>query len=313
LVGRVTVIHVVITKQRSVVEITRPRLDLCVSCGEQDAVAGVLCSACAARLCKSPLCPEQIVVEPTSAPAAGLVDCWGRINALPMTPTPVGREPEGLSILDPSVSRKHAIIECRDGKRWEVIDRASSNGTHVDGKRIIGRAPLEPGSSVFFGDVGFLVVSPLPQGRLAAVSHPTWMPEAGPPVLIDDEPDPESETTFSGLCDGRLVLIEHSGGAGGVLELGSTAAQLTLAQFELFRVLRDRMNEDVGSDERVRGFVRSSELLAHLPWDTARAEENHLKQLIRRARRTLSRAGVIDIIEARHGFGYRLRVRTYST
>jgi DNA-binding response OmpR family regulator len=59
---------------------------------------------------------------------------------------------------------------------------------------------------------------------------------------------------------------------------------------------------------QVRGFVRSSELLASIAWDTREPDDNHLKQLIRRARRLLIRAGLGDLIESRQRFGYRLRV-----
>jgi DNA-binding response OmpR family regulator len=69
------------------------------------------------------------------------------------------------------------------------------------------------------------------------------------------------------------------------------------------------MYTEVGRDERVRGFVRSTELLASLSWDTARPEDNHIKQLVRRVRQALARASMGDLIESRHGFGYRLRVR----
>jgi hypothetical protein len=235
-------------------------------------------------------------------PEVGLVDCWGRINAVG-SPTLVGRDQEGLSLLEPSVSRRHAVIECTDDAAWQVRDTGSSNGTTVNGRRIVGRAEIRSGDILFFGDVGFLFLAPLPETEALPAIHATLTP--GPA-----EEDEENEETFSGLRDARFALVEHSGGAGGVLDVGGCAVQLTLIQYELFRVLRERMSVDDGRDERVRGFVRSSELLVSLPWDTARADENHLKQLIRRVRRTLARAAVPDIIEARHGFGYRLRVRT---
>jgi hypothetical protein len=251
------------------------------------------------------LCAEQVVWEngPTST-EAGLVDCWGRIKLLD-SPTVLGRNAEGISILEPSVSRVHAAIERTAPSTWQVSDRGSSNGTTVNGKRV-NVAPLRSGDIVFCGEVGFLFLSPVPWNEAeeeVPQSHPTWTPT---PVL--DEPD-EEEETFSGLRAAKLLLLEHSGGAGGVLEFGQSAVQLTLVQYELFKVLRDRMAEDRGRDDRVRGFVRSSELLARLPWDTSRADENHLKQLIRRVRRALARSAVPDLIEARHGFGYRLRIR----
>jgi hypothetical protein len=218
----------------------------------------------------------------------------------------VGREQEGLSILEPSVSRRHAVVECAGGV-WQVRDSGSSNGTTLNGKRLVGPADLTSGDTLFFGDVGFLFLVPLPDSvPLLEAASPTWLPA---PNAEEDDAESQEET-FSGLRDGNFDIFEHSGGAGGVLEFAESAVQLTLVQYALFKVLRDRMSEDRGRDERVRGFVRSSELLASLPWDTARADENHLKQLIRRVRRTLARGAVPDVIESRHGFGYRLRIRT---
>jgi DNA-binding winged helix-turn-helix (wHTH) protein len=54
--------------------------------------------------------------------------------------------------------------------------------------------------------------------------------------------------------------------------------------------------------------VRAIELLTDLPWNTASPDDNHLKQQIRRVRKALTRLGLDDVIEARHGFGYRLTV-----
>jgi hypothetical protein len=116
------------------------------------------------------------------------------------------------------------------------------------------------------------------------------------------------EETFSGLRTADLRLVAPSGGGGGVLEIDGRAVQLTLIQLELFQVLWTRMMSEAGMDERVRGYVRSSELLGTLAWDTPKPDDNHKKQLVRRVRRTLSRAGIPDIIESRHGFGYRISV-----
>jgi DNA-binding response OmpR family regulator len=65
-------------------------------------------------------------------------------------------------------------------------------------------------------------------------------------------------------------------------------------------------NESHQSD-LVRGFVRSSELIADLSWDTKDPSDNHVKQLVRRVRRALIKAEIGDLIESRHRFGYRLR------
>jgi DNA-binding response OmpR family regulator len=68
-----------------------------------------------------------------------------------------------------------------------------------------------------------------------------------------------------------------------------------------------RMTADFTSPPPVRGFVRSSELIATLSWDTSDPNENHVKQLIRRVRRALMKVAHGDLIESRHRFGYRLR------
>jgi hypothetical protein len=172
------------------------------------------------------------------------------------------------------------------------------NGDRIDTSR------LKHGDLVSFGYVSLLfvadpVVTPAGEGR-----HVTVRP-GDLPVLPDGE---STEQTFSGLRHVDLRLASPTGGGGGVLELDGRTVQLTFGQLELFRVLSARMMDEAGRDERVRGFVRSSELLATLGWDTARPDENHLKQLVRRARRALSRAGIPDAIESRHGFGYRLSV-----
>ena len=47
--------------------------------------------------------------------------------------------------------------------------------------------------------------------------------------------------------------------------------------------------------------------MAELPWDTAHPDDNHLKQLVRRTRRAMVRAGLDDIVESKRNFGYRLK------
>jgi DNA-binding response OmpR family regulator len=68
-----------------------------------------------------------------------------------------------------------------------------------------------------------------------------------------------------------------------------------------------RMATESHQPELVRGFVRSSELIADLSWDTREPSENHVKQLVRRVRRALMKSEIGDLIESRHRFGYRLR------
>jgi hypothetical protein len=105
-----------------------------------------------------------------------------------------------------------------------------------------------------------------------------------------------------------LRIVEPSGGNGGFVELANASAQLTAAQLELVELLRRRMRDDAHLPPAVRGFVRSSELVGVLSWDTHNPDDTHVKQLVRRVRRTLIRSGLGDLIESRHRLGYRLRV-----
>lgn len=279
----------------------------------------MLCEPCAARLRGvHALCPEQITSQ-VAVPLekAGLIDQWGRVHVLNAT-TQIRRQvvKNGIAIAEPSVSRSHADLRMVSATQWEVRDLGSSNGTTVNGKRIDVKR-VEHGDVVAFGHVAFyFALDGALASRGAQLPTTTVKPEP-PPVRIayDDAPpkivyedEPSVEETFSGLRSVDLRLVTPSGGGGGVLEVDGRAVQLTLVQLELFQVLWKRMIAEVGMDERVRGYVRSSELLATLAWDTPKPDDNHMKQLVRRVRRTLSRAGIPDIIESRHGFGYRLSV-----
>jgi hypothetical protein len=294
----------------------------CAACDASAAISGWLCDDCAAAIHgAAALLPEQITSHAGDGGAV-LLDRWGRSHRLAQR-TVVGRqhEPNGVAIAQASISRFHAeLLQKRDGTWW-LVDLASSNGTTVDDEVVVAPRPLASRSAVFFGEIGFYFVAPDPgpppiAPRVPTTQRPPVMEASTSPSIIriyDDDDDggdgAEIAGTFSGLSSVDLTLAAPSGGGGGVVEVGGKSAQITEVQYELLRVLVDRMQGEDGRDERVRGFVRSSELLASLPWDTARPEDNHIKQLVRRVRRTLVRAGIGDLIESRQGFGYRLRVR----
>ena len=286
----------------------------CVACRRAPAAAGVLCEDCAVAVSgMSALCQEQIVdrIE-NGTDAAALVDRWGTVHRMAST-TPIGRHVpgSGLAIAEGSMSRRHAEIVQLEG-RWHVRDLGSSNGTLVNEVPVTGTVPLRGGDMIFFGQVGFYFVAPAP-----SLAHPpstsTERPRPpaahGLPRMGDADADADAEhETFMGLPTADLTLASPSGGGSAVLQIDHRSQQISRAQHELLLHLVQRMVEERGADERVRGFVRSSELMAHLSWDTAHPDENHLKQLVRRTRRALVRAGMGDLVESRQGFGYRLRL-----
>jgi len=69
--------------------------------------------------------------------------------------TTVGRnpnEPHAVSVSHPSVSRTHARL-WRGDNGWYVEDCKSTNGTHVNGARIVGACALHHGDIIAFGSV----------------------------------------------------------------------------------------------------------------------------------------------------------------
>ncbi|MGQ0712234.1 MAG: adenylate/guanylate cyclase domain-containing protein [Gemmatimonadaceae bacterium] len=100
----------------------------------------------------------------------------------PGPPLVVGRAPNSdIPIFDPTISRRHAEVECGNG-HFAIRDLGSSNGTYVNGERVTDRA-FTPGDVITFGKVSFRVTEapevPAPAPRLSA-GVPT--PDTGPRI-----------------------------------------------------------------------------------------------------------------------------------
>src|SRR5436190_24122366 len=102
----------------------------------------------------------------------------------------------------------------------------------------------------------------------------------------------------------QLRISKPTTGGAGMVACDDASTILGSIQFALLRLLAARAEAEVGEPAELRGFVRSVELIAHLPWNTQQPKDNHMKQQIRRLRRALGRLGAPDAIESRHGLGY---------
>ena len=294
---------------------------MCPVCRQRPAEIGVLCEECRDEL-SSPIriMPEQLQQHGGRHTMAALIDLWGRPHRLDPR-TIVGRqiENQGLAILEPSVSRHHAHVTL-DGDTWTVRDLGSANGTYVEDKIIEQPVAIHDGDRVRFGQIAFYFVEDVarlpPPSKTSRTATATIKPPdiarelgkvgvANPAALFPVEQD--EERTDVGLPSLSFKLHEPTGGGGGLVEVSGKQVQLTTTQFELMALMIRRMASEVHQPELVRGFVRSSELIADLSWDTREPSENHVKQLVRRVRRALIKAEIGDLIESRHRFGYRLR------
>ncbi|HET9620612.1 MAG TPA: FHA domain-containing protein [Kofleriaceae bacterium] len=260
--------------------------------------------------------PEQIQPHSSRPTMAALIDIWGRPHRLDPR-TLVGRQVDGqgLAILEPSVSRHHAHLTL-DNDEWTVRDLGSANGTFQDAKLIAQPVPVHEGDRVRFGHIAFYFVEDvtrLPPPRLGrtmtATIRPTDVSHPATTAVVKTllEPLEEEERTDVGLPVMSFKMHEPTGGGGGLIEVDGKQVQLTTTQFELMALMIRRMTNKIHQPELVRGFVRSSELIADLSWDTREPSENHVKQLVRRVRRALIKSEIGDLIESRHRFGYRLR------
>jgi pSer/pThr/pTyr-binding forkhead associated (FHA) protein len=232
------------------------------------------------------LLPEHIVSLPSDETDAVLVDRWSRLHALAAV-TVIGRDAANpIAVYQVSVSRRH--VELRydvDADSWTIEDLGSRNGTMVDGVPLPSGKPraLSRGALLLIGEIGFVFVA-----DRAAI--PTAAPLG------------HTSTAQSLRRIGELRIWPPTQGGAGTAGNGDVSITLGSTQFALLRMLADRFSD-------ADPWVRSIDLIAGLPWNTAHPEDNHVKQQVRRLRRALERLGLPDAIESRHGFGYRLRVK----
>ncbi len=289
----------------------------CAVCDLRPAEMGHLCEDCREEI-TSPvgLVPEQILATAAKPTGAVMVDPWGRPHPLDAR-TLVGRQLEGagVSVLEGSVSRHHAHLSWDPVRKlWSLRDLGSANGTLVNDHEVNESTTLRHGDRILVGQVGFYFV---PDGKLlapvvldanAAITlRPTERLRA-PPVVTASADYADEDHTDVGLPVYQIRLHEPSGGGGGLVEIDGKQVQLTATQFEFFALLVRRMAAEPEQPDIVRGFVRTSELIGDLSWDTRDPGDNHVKQLVRRVRRVLVKAEIGDLIESRHRFGYRLKV-----
>ncbi len=85
-------------------------------------------------------------------------------------------------IADPSVSRFHAAVE-RVGAAWSIRDLGSTNGTLINGKRLLGERVLRDGDEVVLGRTRLIFRD------TAAWREPSTEGLVAPPLLTPRERD----------------------------------------------------------------------------------------------------------------------------
>jgi len=271
----------------------------CSCCGAAPEI-GALCRACALEI---PPCEGLIAdhlrstIDATQA-RAWVVDGFGGAHAVGAT-CRIGRHHEGdLVVLASSVSREHAELKWADGG-WTVRDLGSRNGTFVDGARCQGRASLAPRALLKVGDVALWFLAELAQ------------PPAGAPVMATGGGGPglvRYQLKHAGV---ELCLV--GGGdpaAGGALlsrAVGSAAwteRGLAPLEFQLLRALCIRAHAEAAAPSVVRGCVPTKQLARDLPFQSKYANEENVRQVVRRVRGVLAELGADGALAVAPGRGY---------
>jgi len=153
----------------------------CPVCATSNAGLEQYCAECGFLLDSQPGTPEVT----TEGPAARfeLVDTAGRRFPLHEGDNIVGREAVDVVLMDPTVSRRHAVVRVQ-GDRVTVTDLGSTNGTLVDGAPAPRDEATEvaSGASLRFGNATLVLAEGGPDSR----------PPAEPTITMADGGDTSS-------------------------------------------------------------------------------------------------------------------------
>ena len=273
----------------------------CLCCGAT-ADVGSLCKACAQDVapCEG-LIPDHIrsTVDTTEA-AAWVVDGFGNPHAI-AAKTGIGRSHEGeLVVLAGSVSREHAELIKKDAG-WYIRDLGSRNGTFVDGARAQGRNPLAARSVLKIGDVAMWFLAEVVHEPVAAPSMATASAGGG---LVRYNITPGSvELCLVGTTDlgAGGALLSRASGSDAWAEHG-----LPPLEFQLLRALCAKAIEEADSPSAVRGCVQTRQLARDLPFQSKYANEENVRQVVRRLRAELEELSVGGVLAVAPGRGYYL-------
>jgi len=273
----------------------------CLCCGAGLEV-GALCRPCAQEVgpCEGLIADHiRSTVEPTEA-EAWVVDGFGAAHAIG-TKSGIGRNQEGeLVVLATSVSREHAELKQTDGG-WNVRDLGSRNGTFVDGTRVQGRVTVPTRAVLKVGEVAFWFLTEVVHDPVSAPSLATGSIAGGLVRFLITQGT--TELCLVGASDPTTggSLLNRAVGTDAWAERG-----LPPLEFQLLRSLCAKAVEEASSPSVVRGCVATKQLARDLPFQSKYANEENVRQVVRRLRAELGELGVESVLAVAPGRGYYL-------
>ncbi len=138
------------------------------------------------------------------------------------------------------------------------------------------------------------------------------MEPAGPPSLATGSVGGLVRYNLTSASGELCVIGSSDATAGGSLlsrAPGNDAwseRSLTVLELQLLRALCVRATEEAGSPSTVRGCVPTKQLARDLPFQSKYANEENVRQVVRRLRETLGAVGADGILAVAPGRGYYL-------
>jgi len=271
----------------------------CLCCGAAPE-RGALCRVCALEVvpCDGLIADHLRSATDADAAEAWLVDGFGGAHAVAAS-CAIGRSHDGdLVVLASSVSREHAEL-ARGATGWTVRDLGSRNGTFVDGARCQRRTAL-PGRAVLkVGDVALWFLAAVVDEPIAAPAMATGGGGGG--LVRYQLAHAGAELCIVGGNDrlGGGALLSRAAGAEAWSE-----RKLAPLEFQLLRVLCGRAQDEAASPALVRGCVPTKQLARELPFQSRYANEENVRQVVRRLRGVLAEAGAGGVLAVAPGRGY---------
>ncbi|MBA3819386.1 MAG: winged helix-turn-helix domain-containing protein, partial [Deltaproteobacteria bacterium] len=184
---------------------------------------------------------------------------------------------------------------------WQLRDLGSRNGTFVDRTRCQARVTLPERAMLKVGDVALWFLSEVVHSPVAPPSLATGSAGGGLVRFMIQRADAELCVVGSGDNVAGGALLSRAAGA-------TTWSERALPplEFQLLRALCARATEESDSPAAVRGCVGTKQLARDLPFQSKYANEENVRQVVRRLRAALAEVGADGILAVVPGRGYYL-------
>jgi DNA-binding response OmpR family regulator len=277
----------------------------CLVCAQHSEV-GSLCRECAQQVpVDDHLIPEHIRSSVPSMDAdAWLVDGFGAAHGVAAR-TMLGRSHEDMyiAVLSASVSREHAEIR-RTDEGWQLRDVGSRNGTFVNGVRVQNRAALPARAVIKFGDIAmWFLVEVADDPTSVSLATRTRMDGLVRFAFATTSTDNAGEREFrvvgtNDLSTGGTLMWRPKGTE------KWQQTELPKLEFHLLRLLCQCAYQEADSPVTARGCVQTKELARELPFTSKYANEENVRQVVRRLRGQLAEVGAPGTLDVVPGRGY---------